>query len=361
MSANLRRYHALHHALGHASPAPPPGHLARHLSPLAALISGIVGSKSTPLPTSAAQVSNGTTPASRVKRLARWVDNAHSLEEVSFLPYADLWRRHFALQPLGLVMEGSVAGRGCMALLLHVVSKGRARPLAGRVRQGPQGHCPDDLPSALGELVSGLLPEGAPGVLRGDGACDGPRRPHTVQAAGGSSVCRTGGHRTAWWDGEPFRLDPVGACRPPGTLVALSAVWLTRAHYGPLRRIGGWAKGWKEPLDWLSNMAAAEEACRLYAKRCRREPFFSEQKRRGFHLHTAPLSDPQRLSGLLIAACLAYIWMVYLGSVCRKEGWGRIIHRRHRCDLSLFQLGMRLLEHFLNEDLPIPVAFHIAI
>ena len=88
---------------------------------------------------------------------------------------------------------------------------------------------------------------------------------------------------------------------------------------------------------------------------------FSDQKSRGFHLHKSHLSDPQRLSRLSIAACLAYIWIVYLGSVCRKEGFGRIIHRRHRSDLSLFQVGMRLLEHFLNEDLPIPVAFHIVI
>src|SRR5437016_9873175 len=83
--------------------------------------------------------------------------------------------------------------------------------------------------------------------------------------------------------------------------------------------------------------------------------------RRGFHIHKSHLSDPQRLSRLLIAACLAYIWIVYLGSICMKERWVSIIHRRHRCDLSLFQLGMRLLEYFLNEDLPIPVAFHIFI
>src|SRR4029453_17323274 len=99
----------------------------------------------------------------------------------------------------------------------------------------------------------------------------------------------------------------------------------------------------------------------VYAQRFRIETFFSDQKSRGFHLHKSHLSDPQRRSRLLIAACLAYIWIVYLGSLCRKEGWVRIIHRRHRCDLSLFQLGMRLLEHVLNEDLPIPVAFHIVI
>src|SRR6266496_3519965 len=54
------------------------------------------------------------------------------------------------------------------------------------------------------------------------------------------------------------------------------------------------------------------------------------------------LTDPQRLSRLLIASCLAYIWLVYLGSLCKKERWQSIIHRRKRCDLSLFQLGLRL-------------------
>jgi hypothetical protein len=39
----------------------------------------------------------------------------------------------------------------------------------------------------------------------------------------------------------------------------------------------------------------------------------------------------------------------------------RMIHRNARCDLSLFQLGLRMLEHFLNEGFAIPVAFHIVI
>ena len=99
---------------------------------------------------------NGTKPESRVKRFARWFDNDHILEEVYFLPYADLLLRHCALQTLVLVMDGSVAGRGCMALMIHVVSKGRALPLAWRVRQGPKGHFPEDLHIALVELVSEL-------------------------------------------------------------------------------------------------------------------------------------------------------------------------------------------------------------
>jgi len=41
------------------------------------------------------------------------------------------------------------------------------------------------------------------------------------------------------------------------------------------------------------------------------EIFCSDQKSRGFHIHKSHISDPQRLSRLLIAACLAYIWIIY--------------------------------------------------
>jgi hypothetical protein len=79
------------------------------------------------------------------------------------------------------------------------------------------------------------------------------------------------------------------------------------------------------------------------------------------HLHKSHISDVQRLSRLLIAACLAYIWIVYLGALCEQDGWVRIIHRSDRCDLSLFQLGLRLLDYLLNEDCAIPVAFCVSI
>ena len=61
----------------------------------------------------------------------------------------------------------------------------------------------------------------------------------------------------------------------------------------------------------------------------------------------------------MIAACLAYIWIIFLGTLAIFEDWVVVIHRTDRCDLSLFQLGLRLLEHFLNEHMPIPVSFQM--
>jgi Transposase DDE domain len=361
MSDNLRRYRAIRAALLQGYPDQPTGTIARHLTTLAALISGIVGSKSTQLPHIATKVPDGTKPESRVKRFARWCDNAHILEEVYFLPYADVLLRHLALQTVVLVMDGSGVGRGCTALMIHVVYKGRALPLAWRVRQAPKGHFPEDLHIALVELISGLIPAGTQVVLLGDGEFDGARLQQTLQQAGWAYACRTATSTVATWTGETFRLDALGSCLKPGRLIELKEVYCTREAYGPIMVLCCWAKGYQEPLYLVSNMATAEEACRLYEKRFRIETFFADQKSRGFHLHKSHMSDVQRLSRLLIAACLAYIWVVYLGSVCEKEQWRPIIHRRKRCDLSLFQLGFRLLEHFLNEEMPIPVQFHVTI
>jgi Transposase DDE domain len=361
MSDNLRRYRAIHKALIQGYPEAPQGKVARHLTTLAALISGIVGSHSTQLPKIATQVPTGTKPESRVKRFARWVDNATITETVYFIPYAALLLRHLALQTLVVIIDGSVVGRGGVALMMHVVYKGRALPLVWQVRKGKKGHFPEDMHIALVEQLYDLIPPGARVVLLGDGEFDGTRLQQTVQAYHWSYVVRTGSHIAVEWDGERFRCETVAACIKPGTLVALWDVRVTAAAYGPLLLLCCWAKGYKAPLYLLTNMPSADEACQVYAKRFRIETFFSDQKSRGFHLHKSHLADPTRLSRLLMAACLAYIWVIYLGALCERDGWSSIIHRGDRCDLSLFQLGLRLLEYLLNENRAIPVAFHVSI
>jgi hypothetical protein len=219
MSDNLRRYRAIRAALLQGYPGQPTGTIARHLTPLAALLSGIVGRQSTQLPHIATKVPDGTTPESRGKRCARWCDQAHILEELYFLPSADVLLRPLALQTVGLVRDGSGVGRGCTALRLPVVSQGRALPLAWRVRHAPQGHFPADLHSAFVALIRGLSPAGVQVVWLGDGACDGTRLQHTRQQAGWSSACRTATSTVATWASETCRLDALGAGLKPGRLI----------------------------------------------------------------------------------------------------------------------------------------------
>jgi hypothetical protein len=67
-----------------------------------------------------------------------------------------------------------------------------------------------------------------------------------------------------------LRLETLGACLTPGNLIDVPEAVLTAEAYGPNK----------------SHIAA-----------------------------------PQRLSRLLMAACLASIWIVYPGALCLEDGW----------------------------------------
>jgi hypothetical protein len=121
--------------------------------------------------------------------------------------------------------------------------------------------------------------------------------------------------------------------------------------------IGWWDPAWAEPLYLVTNLTDRDAACEAYAQRMQVETLFSDQKSRGFQVQKSHLADPARLGLLLIAAALAYLWLIYLGVQATRPAWQARIHRLHRCDLSLFQLGLRLLDYLLNEDRPLPVAF----
>src|SRR4029453_13327445 len=82
MSDNLRRYRAIRDALTQWYPGQPTGSVARHLTTVAGLLSGIVGSQTPQPPSIATKIPDGNRPESRVKRLTRWLNNERILEEV---------------------------------------------------------------------------------------------------------------------------------------------------------------------------------------------------------------------------------------------------------------------------------------
>lgn len=356
MSDSRRVYTAIRQAVKQLYPNEPQGNLARHLNTMAAMTTGIVLSKSTHLPKMASKLPGPTKPLSRVKQHERWIRNGAIASQVYFLPFVqDLLTGLAGLRTLVVVMDGSEVGRGCLTLLLSVLYQGRALPLVWMVVKGSKGHFPAQTHVALLQQVTALLPTSAQVVFVGDGEFDSIPLQAAVEAAGYAYVCRTAHnilvyHEDVW---RPVRAIGVGQ----GQCSMWSRVGFTQANYGPVQVIAWWAGAYAEPLYLVTNLASQEEACGWYRKRAHIETFFSDQKSRGFQLHKSHLADPVRLARLMIAACLAYLWMIYLGAMALRTHWRKVIHRTDRCDLSLFQLGLRLLEHFLNQALPLPVAF----
>jgi hypothetical protein len=357
MSDNRRVYRTIRMAIRQLYPSEPKGNFARNLNTLAAMIAGIVQAKSCQLPAIARHTPDTAKSDSRIKRYSRWVDNQRVDYEAYFLPFAKPILASLAkVRPLVFAMDGSEVGHHCVALMVSVIYQKRALPVAWITVSGSKGHLPEKTHLELLDQVKTIMPAGHSAIFLGDGEFDGIDLQAAIQALGWSYVCRTAKNVQLYEEDIPFSFADL--LLSPGDCLEIPNVRFTRQAYGPVMVIGWWKKGYKEPIFLVTNFELVEEACYWYAKRFQIETFFSDEKSRGFNLHKSHLSDPERVARLMLAACLAYIWVVYLGVTAQREKWVSIIHRTDRCDWSLFRLGLCLLEHVLNEELPIPVAFN---
>ena len=174
-----------------------------------------------------------------------------------------------------------------------------------------------------------------------------------IKDAGWEYVCRTARNCIIKDGDDEFALSEIGLVE--GKRIDMPNVQMTRKRYGPVLVIAWWCQGYADPIYLVTNMECVEEACRWYRRRFCIETFFSDQKSRGFNLQRSHLHDPDRIDRFLMATCLAYIWMIYLGvTVHKNKSELRMFHRADRCDLSLFQLGLRYLEYLLNQERELP-------
>jgi hypothetical protein len=337
-------------------PGEPKGNQARMLTTLAALVSGIVLGKSCQLPSIARKAPDGAKADSRIKRYSRWIQNERIDYDVYYLPFVqELLYRLAEIRELVFIVDGSEVGHGCITLMISLLYGKRALPITWLVVKGCKGHLPEHLHLQLLGQLQDIVPCHARVILLGDGEFDGIELQAAVQTLEWQYVCRTAKNTQMTEDDLPFSFSDLLV--QPGDCISVPNVWFTQEGYGPVTVMAWWQTGYQEPIFLVTNLTLPDEACYWYKKRFRIETFFSDEKSRGFYLHKSHLSDPVRLSILLIAACLAYLWIVYLGLIALREGWVKLIHRADRCDWSLFRLGLALLDFFLNEDFPIPVAF----
>jgi hypothetical protein len=360
MSDTYHRYRAIKQAIMQFYQPRPKGHREKHLNTLVALICGLAGGKHAHLPTIADHApSNGAKQESLIDRFRRFLKHEGQTLDSWFLPLARELLHTLAQQPIQLVMDGSVGGRGCIALMLSVVYHGRALPLCWLVVRGKKGHFPQSLHLELLSQVQALLPPAAQVTFLGDGEFDGVELQAALRRAHWHYVCRTACNILVSACGNSFH---VGDLAPQqGEQLALTPAWMTEELYGPVSILALWEQAYTEPLYLVTNMADLDAAVKMYKKRPHIETFFSDHKSRGFQIHKSHLSDPKRVCRLLIASCLAYIWLIYLGVCALQDNWMKRLHRQDRCDLSLFRLGLRLLARCLKDDLPIPDGFLVPV
>ncbi len=200
------------------------------------------------------------------------------------------------------------------------------------------------------------IPKGAEVVLLGDGEYDSTEMVEWVQThTDWFFVLRTAPSLLVQ-QGETWHKVATFA-KQQECLVTAYQVTFTQTAALSLNLVAWWGATYEEPIYLITNLPNGSRACWFYKRRFRIETFFSDQKSRGFHIHKSHLSDPIRISRLLIAACLAYIWMICLGLFVIAQGKTGLIDRTDRIDKSLFRLGLDWLKHVLKRGLPFDVYF----
>jgi hypothetical protein len=358
MSDNRRVYRTILTSLRQLYPKGAKGNVIRHLNTLAAMIAGMVQSKSCQFPAIARKVPTPAKAESRIKQFSRWTQNEHIDHASYYLPFVQELLSFLAAHgELSFVIDGSEVGHQCITLMVSLLYKKRALPITWLVVKGAKGHLPEKLHLELLAQLQLILPENCSCVLLGDGEFDGIGLLEALQLSDWRFVCRTAKNTQVFEPGAQFSLSDLPIL--PDDQIVIPEVWFTLEGYGPVTVMALWEKGYQEPLYLVTNFDLPDEAWYWYKKRFQIETLFGDQKSRGFYLHKSHLADPQRLATLMIAVCLAYLWMVFLGVTAIKSSLDKQIHRTDRCDWSIFRLGLAFLDYCLNELLPLPVSFSL--
>ena len=87
------------------------------------------------------------------------------------------------------------------------------------------------------------------------------------------------------------------------------------------------------------------------------EEMYGDMKGHGFDLESAHLRDTKRIERLTLGVCLAFVWLISVGSRIVKDGLRHWIDRKDRRDKSYFRLGMDWIENCLRLGRPIRLHF----
>jgi hypothetical protein len=323
---------------------------AGHTITLAMMIAGIVMSKKAQLSEMSSEIPTDAKDKSIEMRLRRWVKHDRIDGEMIYLPFARQILNALSEQELVLVMDGSQAGRGCMVLMVGVVYKKRALPIAWLVYKGKKGHTTAKRHIEALQKVKVLLPQTAKVILLGDAEYDTSEMLLWVQEnTQWSYVLRTSPQIYVTTKLGEQAIGDIALER--NQVLQYLNVGFTQKATLKTNLVGWWSDKYEKPIYLISNLTSKYLACRHYQRRYRIETFFSDQKSRGFHIHKSHLSEPARVSRLLVAACLAYIWMILQGLQVIAENKTGCIDRTERNDKSVFRLGLDWIRHCLKRDL----------
>lgn len=294
---------------------------------------------------------------SLVNRLRRFLDNEYVSPQAYYEPLVQQLLLSLAGQQLQLVIDTTRVGFHYRALVVGLCYRKRTLPLAWSLHQGTAGNTPVTAQVALLGYLHPLIPVGAEVCLTGDAAFRTGDLFLWLRAHGWHYVIRQRKEvtiRTASTSWQPIAAIPLR----PGETKLLGPLWMARTNLvGPTWLLLHWEKGEETPWYLVTDIPCAATVLRFYRRRMWIEEMFGDMKKHGFDLERTHLRHPDRIERLMLGVCIAYTWLIAMGSWVVKNGYRHLLDRRDRRDKSYFRLGWDWVERCFHLNQPVKLRF----
>jgi hypothetical protein len=280
--------------------------------------------------------------------LRRWLDNSAVKGRHWYEPVARQLLAATALnQSVRLIIDGTCIGPSHQLLIIALAFRRRALPLAWTWVRHRRGHSPAAKQLALLSYVRSLLPITKTVSLVGDSEFGAVEVLQCLDDWGWLYVLRqTGKHQVRPPASDSWqRFDTL--VQQKGVPLWFPQAQLTLKHAYRTNLLGLWQPNESEPWLLVTNLGHARDALRLYRHRMWIEALFADFKNNGFDLEAVRLHHFLRLSRLVLAVALLYVWLIAFGSSIVKRGQRALVDRKDRRTLSLFRIGFDSLERCL--------------
>jgi hypothetical protein len=313
------------------------------------LLVGIFHSRSVSLSKIAGKVISQAKNVSTVRRLSRFLASSTVDVRSWYRSTAKTWLisqcQH--VDEVRLIVDGTKVGFGHQLLIVSLAYRRRAIPIAWAWVRHVRGHSTATKQICLLKYVKSLIPQEMPVFLVGDSEFGSIAVLQQLKQWHWFFVLRQKGNLGLWLDecADWQRLDSL--VQHAGQSAWCPNGYLTQSDIFPISVLIHWQMGEKEPWCLATNLPDASLTLRYYRRRMWIEEMFADFKKHGFDLESTMLRNPPRLSRLTLAVAFLYVWLLSSGSRAIRSGLRHLIDRKDRRDLSLFQIGLRLIERFL--------------
>ena len=253
-----------------------------------------------------------------------------------------------------LIADGTKVGFGHQLLMVAVAFRRRAIPIAWTWVRKSRGHSSAAKQLALLAYVRRLIPAKTSVLLVGDSEFGSVEVIRQLETWKWHYVLRQkANHRVKVGESDWQHFGDL--VEKPGQSNWLGHSLLTFKHAHPTNLLAHWKRGEKEPWLLATNLSSRQKTLSAYRRRMWIEEMFGDLKGNGFDLENTHLRHFLRLSRLTLAVVLLYVWLISTGTKAIKNGQRHWVDRAERRDLSIFQIGLRLVKRRLTNALPVSI------